>query len=202
MHVAQVEYSETVKKRWQLLEHNVVALDENAFCIPARTPKKTRQLQGVSNDRMDRIPIPYVKGEEALAEDFRLVVRLDAQSLSRVERSETFLQFTKDIFVHGITSPKSARPSMQASGSARHLRVSADCLGTRSPRFFRPLPPMPGLRGARRLAPIAGSGPSIMGQSFWRRYSPDGTCRAAIHLILTIACAQRHSDQRWRQPSS
>ena len=53
---------------------------------------------------MDRIPIPYVKGEEALAEDLRLVVRLDAQSLSRVERSETFLQFAKDIVVHGITS--------------------------------------------------------------------------------------------------
>jgi hypothetical protein len=40
---------------------------------------------------MDRIPIPYVKGDEALAEDLRLVVRLDAQSLFRVERSETFL---------------------------------------------------------------------------------------------------------------
>jgi hypothetical protein len=106
MHVANVEYSEAVKKRWQLLEHNVIALDENAFCIPARAPIKTRQLQGVSNDRMDRIPIPYVKEEEALAEDLRLLVRLDAQSLSRVERSETFLQFAQDIFVHGITSSK------------------------------------------------------------------------------------------------
>jgi hypothetical protein len=83
-----------------------------------------------------------VRGE-ALAEDLRLVVRLDAQSLSRVERSETFLQFAKDIFVHGITSPKSARPSMAASGPARHLRVflSADCLGTRSPRRFSGLYP-------------------------------------------------------------
>jgi hypothetical protein len=41
-----------------------------------------------------------------LAEDFCLVVRLDTQSLSRVERSETFLQFVQDIFVHGITSSK------------------------------------------------------------------------------------------------
>src|ERR1700730_15999468 len=131
MHVTKVEYSEPVKSRWQLLEHNVVPLDENAFCIPARAPIKTRQLQGVLNDRMDRIPIPYVKGEEALAEDLRPVVRLDAQSLPRVERSETFLQFAKDIFVHGITSPKSARPSMAASGPARHLRVFlwADCPG-------------------------------------------------------------------------
>jgi hypothetical protein len=50
---------------------------------------------------MDRIPVLYVKGEQALAEDLRLVVRLDTQSLSRVEQSETFLQFAQDIFVHG-----------------------------------------------------------------------------------------------------
>jgi len=53
---------------------------------------------------MDRIPVLYVKEDEALAEDLRLVVRLDGQSLSGVERSETFLQFAQDIFVHGITS--------------------------------------------------------------------------------------------------
>src|SRR5665811_2056001 len=104
MHVANVEYSEAVKKRWQLLEYNVIALDENAFCIPASAPIKPGQLQCVSNDRMDRIPILYVKGDEALAEILRLVVRLDAQSLSRVERSEAFLQFAQDIFVHGTTS--------------------------------------------------------------------------------------------------
>src|SRR6266404_3518197 len=92
---------------------------------------------------MDRIPIPYVKGEEVLAEDLRLVVRLDAQSLSRVERSETFLQFAKDILVHGITSPKSARPSLGAPGPARLFRVflSADRLGARSPGRFSGLYP-------------------------------------------------------------
>src|SRR5213080_1337165 len=55
---------------------------------------------------MDRIPIIYVQGEEALAEGLRFVVHLDPQSLSCVERSETFLQFAQDIFVHGITSSK------------------------------------------------------------------------------------------------
>src|ERR1700746_4041302 len=178
MHVAKVEHSEAVKKRWQLLEHNVVPLDENAFCIPARAPIKTSQLQGASNDRMDRIPIPYVKEEEALAEDLRLVVRLDAQSLSRVERPETFLQFAKDIFVHGITSPKSARPSIRASGPGRHLRafLSADCPGDRKcKKIFRPLPRrllgrqrflFAGSGGAQTLASIAGSavfhGPIIL----------------------------------------
>src|SRR3977135_3929569 len=104
MHVANVEYSEAVKKRWQLPEHNVVALDENAFCIPASAPVETGQLQGISNDRMDRIPIRYMKEDEALAEDLRLAVGLDAQSLFRVERSETFREFAQDLFVQGITS--------------------------------------------------------------------------------------------------
>src|ERR1700680_1240946 len=112
MHVAKVEYGEAVKKRRQLLEHNVIALDENASCIPASAPVETGQLQCVSNDRMDRIPVLYVKGEQAFAEDLRLVVRLDIQSLSRAERSETFLQFAHGIFVHGITS--------SASGSTFH----------------------------------------------------------------------------------
>src|ERR1019366_4604118 len=84
--------------------YNVIALDENASCIPASAPVETGQLQCVSNDRMDRIPVLYMKGDEALAEDLRRVVRLDAQSLSRVERSETFLQFAQDILVHEITS--------------------------------------------------------------------------------------------------
>src|SRR5258705_339655 len=146
MHVAKVEYGEAVEKRWQLLEHNVVALDKNAFCIPARAPIKTRQLQGISNDRMDRIPIPYVKGEEALAEDLRLLVRLDAQSQSRVERSETFLQFAQDILVHGITSSEigstfhgSARPC-QTLQSIPFGRLAGS---TKSWKNFPAFTPMP-----------------------------------------------------------
>src|SRR5256885_14173067 len=104
MHVAKVEYGEAVKKRRQLLEHNIIALDENASCISASAPVETGQLKCIPNDRMDRIPVLYVKGEEALAEDLCLVVRLDTQSLSRMQRSETPLQFAQDIFVHGTTS--------------------------------------------------------------------------------------------------
>jgi len=89
MHVAKVEYGEAVEKRWQLLEHNIIALDENASCISASAPVETGQLKCISNDRMYRIPVRYVKGEEALAEDLCLVVRLDTQSLSRMERSDT-----------------------------------------------------------------------------------------------------------------
>src|SRR4030081_1643573 len=146
MHVANVEYSETVKKRGQLLEHNLVALDENAFRIPACSPVETGQLQCVSNDRLDRIPALYVKGEEALAEDLRLLVRLDAQSLSRVERSETFLQFAQDIFVHGITSSETARSSMLLDTTAYSLRAKRRWLictpgpgGRMSPHTPRPL---------------------------------------------------------------
>src|SRR4029077_15429709 len=71
------------------------------------------QLQCVSNDRMDRIPVLDVNGEQAFAEDLVRVVRLDTQSLSRVERSETFLQFAQDIFVHGITSSKPSVGSLR-----------------------------------------------------------------------------------------
>ncbi|GAA0003779.1 hypothetical protein BDS110ZK4_81460 [Bradyrhizobium diazoefficiens] len=104
MHVAKVEYGEAVEKRWQLLEYNIIAFDENASCISVSAPVETGQLKCSSNDRMDWIPAPYVKGEEASAEDLCLVVRLDTQSLSGMERSETLLQFAQDHFVHGTTS--------------------------------------------------------------------------------------------------
>jgi hypothetical protein len=45
-----------------------------------------------------------MKEGKPLAEDLCFVVRLHPQSLSCVERPETFLQFAQDILVHGITS--------------------------------------------------------------------------------------------------
>ena len=47
-----------------------------------------------------------MKEGKPLAKDLCFVVPLDPQSLPCVERSETFLQFAQDIFVHGITSSK------------------------------------------------------------------------------------------------
>src|SRR5882724_8097753 len=47
-----------------------------------------------------------MKEGKPLAKDLCFVVRLDPQSLPCVERSETFIQFAQDIFVHGITSSK------------------------------------------------------------------------------------------------
>jgi hypothetical protein len=58
-----------------------------------------------------------------LAKDLCLVVRLDPQSLSCVDRSETFLQFAQDIFVHGLTSSEIGSIFVGASVSAGHYRV-------------------------------------------------------------------------------
>src|SRR5664280_3334363 len=53
-----------------------------------------------------------------LAKDLRFVILLDPQSLSCVDRSETFRQFVQDILVHGIIClRKLARFSMRASAS-------------------------------------------------------------------------------------
>src|SRR6185295_10158825 len=50
-----------------------------------------------------------MKEGKPLAKDLCFVVGLDPQSLPCVERSETFLQFARDIFIHGITSSKIGR---------------------------------------------------------------------------------------------
>src|SRR6266576_1767970 len=73
---------------------------------------------------MDRIPILYVKGEEAVAEDLRLVVSLDPQSLSRMERSKTLLQFAQNIFVHPVTlSWRRPQSSLTKPDADRHLQL-------------------------------------------------------------------------------
>src|SRR3981189_542320 len=63
-----------------------------------------------------------MKESKPLAKDLCFVVRLDPQSLSCVERSETFLQFAQNIFAHGITSSEIGSIFRGASGSARHYR--------------------------------------------------------------------------------
>jgi len=47
-----------------------------------------------------------MKEGKPLAKHLCFMIRLDPQSLSCVKRSETFLEFAQDIFVHGITSSK------------------------------------------------------------------------------------------------
>ena len=47
-----------------------------------------------------------MKEGKPLTKDLRFVIGLDSQSLSRVDRSETLLQFAQDICVHEITSSK------------------------------------------------------------------------------------------------
>src|SRR4029077_10696503 len=96
------------------------------------------QLQCVSNDRMDRIPVLDVNGEQAFAEDLVRVVRLDTQSLSRVERSETFLQFAQDIFVHGITSSKPSVGSLRLCQTIPFGRTA--CFTERHGSFAHRLP--------------------------------------------------------------
>jgi len=44
-----------------------------------------------------------------LAENLSLVVRLNPQSLSRMERSKTLLQFAEDIFVHPAIRSRNGR---------------------------------------------------------------------------------------------
>src|SRR6476660_1917709 len=84
-----------------------------------------------------------MKEGKPLAKDLCFVVSLDPQSLSCVERSETFLQFAQDILVHGITSSEigstfhgSARPCQ----TLRSIPFGRPPGSTKSWKIFRPLP--------------------------------------------------------------
>src|SRR5665213_1547689 len=82
MHVTDMKYGEPIKRWRQFFELQLIVLDTNAFCISPPAPIETSQLQGGSNDRMDRIPVLDVKEVYTLTEDLRFMVRLDSQSQS------------------------------------------------------------------------------------------------------------------------
>jgi hypothetical protein len=62
-----------------------------------------------------------MKEGEPLAKDLGFVVGLDPQSLSCVERPETFLEFAQDVFVHG--TPSSEIGSIFQGTSTRDYKV-------------------------------------------------------------------------------
>ena len=102
MHVAYVQYGEILKRRRQLFKPDVIVPDENALCISARALIETGQFKRDTNDCISRVPVLDVKEVEALAEELRFMVRLDSQSLPRVQPPETFLQFKQDFFIHKV----------------------------------------------------------------------------------------------------
>src|ERR1035437_5123406 len=115
MQVTDVKYSKAIEQWRQLFEPDLIARDENAFRIAAPAPVKAGQLQHGPNDRMDRIPVFYVKEIDALTENLRFMVRFDSQSLPRVQPSETSLQFQQEFFVHKELPWKSFQSSARAS---------------------------------------------------------------------------------------
>jgi hypothetical protein len=71
-----------------------------AHGVVAPTPVQPHQFQSIFDKGMTRIPVFNVKEVDALAENTRLLISLDAESLFRVQAPETLLQIFSYVFAH------------------------------------------------------------------------------------------------------
>jgi hypothetical protein len=97
MHVADVEHSEAVEGSGQPSARNGIVADHRVLGVSPSPPIEARHPQGIPNDGVDGVPILDVEEVEAVTERLRFVVGLDAEPLSRVQRSQTPLQPAGDI---------------------------------------------------------------------------------------------------------
>jgi hypothetical protein len=106
MHVADMEDSKSIEPGGKLLERNIIVPNRHPFGIILAAPIQARQLQGASDDGVNRIPILDMKEVEALTEHLGLVVGFNSQALSCVQPSQPLLQPAQDGFAHHDSNPQ------------------------------------------------------------------------------------------------
>jgi hypothetical protein len=122
VHVADVQNLVAVEALRQILEADVVAPQHNALGISPRAPVEAAQLERTANDRLQGIPVFEMKKREALAEDPRFMIGLDAQALPGMQTAEALLQFDQNVLMHPKNSlglaylPYAASAAPEATG--------------------------------------------------------------------------------------
>src|SRR5581483_8557627 len=97
--IADVKDGESIKQRWQSGTSDVVGPQHDVLGIPATTPVQTAELQRGPDDGVNRVPVLDMKEIEALAENLRFVVGLDAQPLAGMQLSEPLLQSGEELIL-------------------------------------------------------------------------------------------------------
>jgi hypothetical protein len=91
MRIADMKDGEAVKARRQIGTLDSVLLDDDVLGISAPTPIKAGQLQDISNERMNGVPVLDMKEIEALTEDLGFMIGFDSQSLLGMDPAQTLL---------------------------------------------------------------------------------------------------------------
>lgn len=92
MQIAQLEDGEAVERRRQTAECNAVVPELDASRIVDASPIEARHQQTGADQGTRQRQVLDVKEVETMAENLRLVVLLDAETLPRLAPPETFLQ--------------------------------------------------------------------------------------------------------------
>jgi len=96
MQVADMEQRKAFECPWQRRKGKVSRFDLDLGCILQSPPIEAAQPEGGTDQGVYRVPIFEMEKAEPLAEDLRLVIRLDAKSLARVQTPEPGFEAVHD----------------------------------------------------------------------------------------------------------
>ena len=83
--IADVKNREAVEQRRHICAFDIIVFHGNARGVLAPAPIEPGQLQNVSYQRMNGVPVLDMKEVEALAEDLGFMISFDSKPLPRVD---------------------------------------------------------------------------------------------------------------------
>ena len=117
MKVAQLQDGEAIEGFGQMGRCDAIVPDLDLCRVAGAAPIKTRSHQRGAHQGMRQGEVLDVKEVDALAEDLRLVVRLDAEALARIAPAESLFQkFQDGVARHGSGHEREAFGSARAGG--------------------------------------------------------------------------------------
>src|SRR5258708_6683643 len=100
MHVADVEDREPIESGWQVGWLDMVVAYLYAFGVVTPLLIQPNKLQGIANDRVDRIPPLNVKEIDAAAKHASLMILFNSKPLAGIHAPEAMLQFCQIVLLH------------------------------------------------------------------------------------------------------
>jgi hypothetical protein len=97
MEITHVQNSESIEGRRQARDGDLVIANLDIQGVTPASPVETGYPQHESDKGVDGVPVFRVEEIDTLSEYLRIVLRLDAQSLARMHRSEPSLDNADNI---------------------------------------------------------------------------------------------------------
>src|SRR5260221_6588640 len=100
MQVADLKDREPIESAWQAGRLDMIVPYLYAFRILTAVLIQPNQLQGIANNRVDRVPVLNVKEIDTTAKNASLMILFNSEPLTGIHSPETLLQSCQNVLLH------------------------------------------------------------------------------------------------------